>query len=71
MKNEYYIMTPKTCFLCKHDNGMQENSFPNQKAFIKCDHKIGVGLLDLKIHETEQFLKELKKSKQYAKKVTK
>lgn len=67
--NEYYQMTPKTCFLCKDNDGMQEDGTPNRPALKKCDHQIGVGSLDLQIYQAEHFLKELKKSRQYAKKI--
>jgi hypothetical protein len=64
---EYYQMTPKTCFLCKDNDGMAEDGTPSHPAFKKCEHKIGIGILDLQIHEAEQLLKELKRSKRYAK----
>ena len=64
---EYYQMTPKTCFLCKDYDGKRENGTPGEPAFVDCDHRIPVGLLELQIMETEEFLRDLKKSKRYAK----
>jgi hypothetical protein len=65
--NRYYQMTPKTCFLCKDYDGKRENGTPGEAAFVDCDHRISVGLLELQIMEAEELLRDLKKSKQYAK----
>jgi hypothetical protein len=62
-----YQMTKNTCFLCCDNDGNTEDGTPGKPAFKKCDHIIEVGVLDLQIYETENFLKQMKKSKQYAK----
>jgi len=65
--SKYYIMSKRTCFLCKDNNGMREDATPNKPLFEKCDHRISVGCMDLQINELEEQLKELKKAKRYAK----
>ena len=65
--DEYYQMTPKTCFLCQAYDGKVMDETTINGGMVKCAHKIGVGNLNLQIHETEQLLKDLKKSIRYAK----
>ncbi len=64
---EYYQMTQKTCFLCKDSNGKVFDETQKVGELIDCKHKIDVGVLELQIMETEELLRDLKKSKRYAK----
>ncbi|WP_457748756.1 hypothetical protein [Sulfurimonas sp.] len=64
---EYYQMTPKTCFLCKVSDGKVFDETTKIGGLIDCKHQIDVGNLELQIMETEKLLRDLKKSKRYAK----
>jgi len=66
---KYYQMTPNTCFLCKNNDGLVDDQSVRlgDSKIIKCNHIISVGVLDLQIIEYETLLKDLKKSKRYAK----
>ena len=64
---EYYQMTQKTCFLCKDSDGKVFDESQKVGGLIDCKHQIGIGVLELQIMETEELLRDLKKSKRYAK----
>jgi len=66
-RKEYYQMTPKTCFLCKDSNGKVFDETEKFGELIDCKHRINVGVMELQIMETEELLRDLKKSKRYAK----
>jgi len=65
--NKYYQMTPKTCFLCKDSDGKVFDETQKVGELIDCNHKIDAGVMELQIRETEELLRDLKKSKRYAK----
>jgi len=65
--DKYYQMTPKTCFLCKNSDGKVFDETTNAGGIVECKHQIGFGMLELQIMETEELLKDLKKSMRYAK----